>query len=69
MTSSTDIYNNTTKTAYVPAAGSLPVKTVVTNPIGHTETTELDPARGLALAKEDTTSAASAGVRRARAAW
>ncbi|MEU0671283.1 polymorphic toxin-type HINT domain-containing protein [Streptomyces sp. NPDC006172] len=54
VTSVTDIYNNTTRTAYVPAVGSLPVKSIVTNPKGHTETTELDPARGLALAKEDT---------------
>ncbi|MGC9496975.1 polymorphic toxin-type HINT domain-containing protein [Streptomyces sp. WG7] len=54
ITSTTDVDNNTTRTAYVPASGSLPVKTVVTNPKGHTDTTELDPARGLALAKEDT---------------
>ncbi|MER6622371.1 polymorphic toxin-type HINT domain-containing protein [Streptomyces sp. NPDC000931] len=54
ITSTTDVDDDTTRTAYVPASGSLPVKTVVTNPKGHTDTTELDPARGLALAKEDT---------------
>ncbi|SBT89725.1 intein C-terminal splicing region/RHS repeat-associated core domain-containing protein [Streptomyces sp. DI166] len=54
VTSVTDHEGNTTRTAYTPATGTLPVKTVVTNPKGHTDTTELDPARGLALAKEDT---------------
>ncbi|MEU3049640.1 RHS repeat-associated core domain-containing protein [Streptomyces sp. NPDC006984] len=51
--SATDVYGNTAKTAYTPAAGALPVKTVVTNALGHTQTTELDPARGVALAQED----------------
>ncbi|WP_282703867.1 RHS repeat-associated core domain-containing protein [Streptomyces sp. CC219B] len=51
--SSTDIYGSTTKTVYTPASGALPVKTVVTNALGHTQTTELDPARGVALAQED----------------
>ncbi|MEZ3181681.1 zinc-binding dehydrogenase [Streptomyces pimonensis] len=52
-TSATDVHGNTTKTAYVPASGSLPVKTVVTNPLGHAQTNELDPARGLVQAEED----------------
>ncbi|HEY1620975.1 MAG TPA: RHS repeat-associated core domain-containing protein [Streptosporangiaceae bacterium] len=51
--SSTDANGNVTSTAYTPAAGALPAKQAVTNPMGWVTTTTLDPARGLALATTD----------------
>lgn len=37
----------TTTTAYTPPAGALPTQTVVTNPVGWSTTTTLDPTRGV----------------------
>ncbi|MEV4437552.1 RHS repeat-associated core domain-containing protein [Streptomyces sp. NPDC049577] len=50
---SVDVLKNKTTTAFTPATGEAPVKTVVTNPLGHTLTTELDPGRGQATAVVD----------------
>ncbi|MFC5724576.1 RHS repeat domain-containing protein [Streptomyces gamaensis] len=49
----TDAENRTVTTAYTPAAGAAPTRTVATNPLGHTLTTELDPGRGLPTAETD----------------
>ncbi|MFW6725206.1 RHS repeat domain-containing protein [Streptomyces sp. MAR4 CNY-716] len=43
----TDARDKTTTTAYTPATGAAPTKTVVTNPLGHTQTTVLDARRGI----------------------
>ncbi|MFF4225359.1 polymorphic toxin-type HINT domain-containing protein [Streptomyces abikoensis] len=53
-TASWDVDGNRTTTAYTPAIGAIPAKTVVTNPLGHTETTYADPARGSTTAVVDT---------------
>ncbi|MFD4698204.1 polymorphic toxin-type HINT domain-containing protein [Streptomyces niveus] len=42
----TDAYGKTTTTAYTPATGEVPAQTLVTNPLGHTTTTVLEPLRG-----------------------
>ncbi|MFF3981181.1 RHS repeat-associated core domain-containing protein [Streptomyces sp. NPDC001828] len=42
----TDAYGNTTSTAYTPAAGEPPTKTVLTNALGHTVTALFEPLRG-----------------------
>ncbi|MFE9533516.1 RHS repeat-associated core domain-containing protein [Streptomyces sp. NPDC006691] len=42
-----------TTTAYTPAANDAPVKTVVTNALGHHETTEQESGRGQTTAKVD----------------
>lgn len=52
-TESTDAAGARTTTKYTPLTGSAPTKTVVTNALGHTETTESDPGRGLPTAKVD----------------
>ncbi|MFI9200679.1 polymorphic toxin-type HINT domain-containing protein [Streptomyces sp. NPDC053048] len=49
-----DVNGNKTTTAYTPAAGASPVKTVVTNPLGHTQTIHADPVRGSTTAVVDT---------------
>ena len=65
--SSADANGNVTTTAYTPATGALPTQTVVTNPMGWTTTTTLDPARGLPLKTVTTrTATRPAGLRRAR---
>ncbi len=43
----------TTSTTYAPAIGGLTTQTVVTNPVGWTLTTNLDPARGSTLSTVD----------------
>lgn len=48
----TDTQNRDMTTDYVPATG-MPVKMVVTNPLGHTLTTELDPVRGVPVTETD----------------
>ncbi|MFI0263808.1 RHS repeat-associated core domain-containing protein [Streptomyces sp. NPDC017056] len=48
-----DANDEATRTAYTPATGAIPTKTVVTNPLGHTETTYADPARGTTTAVVD----------------
>ncbi|MEV4739879.1 polymorphic toxin-type HINT domain-containing protein [Streptomyces sp. NPDC049555] len=53
-TASWDVDGNKTATAYTPAMGAIPTKTVVTNPLGHTETTFADPARGSTTVLVDT---------------
>ncbi|MFF4161094.1 RHS repeat domain-containing protein [Streptomyces sp. NPDC001678] len=50
---SVDALRNKTTTAFTPAAGEAPAKTVVTNALGHTTTTELDARRGQATAIVD----------------
>ncbi len=42
-----DAYGKTTRTVYTPTVGEVPTKTVVTNPLGHQVTTDVDPLRGL----------------------
>ncbi|WP_405795683.1 polymorphic toxin-type HINT domain-containing protein [Streptomyces sp. NBC_01506] len=42
----TDAYGKTTTTAYTPATGEAPTQTLVTNPLGHTTTTVMEPLRG-----------------------
>ncbi|WP_438488888.1 RHS repeat domain-containing protein [Streptomyces sp. S186] len=44
--SSTDVLKNKTTTIYTPATGANPTKSVITNPLGHTTTSELDARRG-----------------------
>ncbi|MEU0271214.1 RHS repeat-associated core domain-containing protein [Streptomyces sp. NPDC006307] len=41
-----DAYGKVTTTVYTPATGEVPTSTVVTNPLGHTVTTTLEPLRG-----------------------
>ncbi|MFF8598621.1 polymorphic toxin-type HINT domain-containing protein [Streptomyces sp. NPDC015232] len=53
ITTATDAYGKTTSTAYTPASGSVVTKTVTTNTLGHTATTEVDPGRGLPLVQTD----------------
>ncbi|MFE4656516.1 polymorphic toxin-type HINT domain-containing protein [Streptomyces hydrogenans] len=53
LTSATDVYGKTTSTAYTPASGAVVTKTVTTNTLGHTATTEIDPGRGLPIAQTD----------------
>ncbi|MFD8630833.1 polymorphic toxin-type HINT domain-containing protein [Streptomyces sp. NPDC059533] len=43
----TDAYNRVSTTAYTPATGEVPTSMVVTNPLAHAITSELDPLRGL----------------------
>ncbi|WP_189765810.1 polymorphic toxin type 43 domain-containing protein [Streptomyces xanthochromogenes] len=43
---SADAYGKVTSTAYTPATGETPTKTVVTNPLGQTLTSVLEPLRG-----------------------
>ncbi|MEU4265256.1 polymorphic toxin-type HINT domain-containing protein [Streptomyces argenteolus] len=50
---SADANNKITKTTYSPATGEAPTKVVATNPLGHTETTVLDPLRGQPLTVTD----------------
>ncbi|MEU5833054.1 RHS repeat-associated core domain-containing protein [Streptomyces diacarni] len=50
---SADAQGNKTTTAYTPATGEAPRKTVTTNPLGHTETTYLDQKRGAPTAVVD----------------
>ncbi|MFD9799897.1 polymorphic toxin-type HINT domain-containing protein [Streptomyces sp. NPDC059071] len=52
-TSLTDVYGKTTRMAYTPASGAVVTKTVTTNPLDHTATTEVDPGRGLPVAQID----------------
>ncbi|MGW2819101.1 RHS repeat domain-containing protein [Streptomyces sp. NPDC001415] len=52
-TASWDVDGNKTTTAYTPAKGAIPTKTVVTNPLGHTETTHSDPTLGMTMAVVD----------------
>ncbi|MGK5731848.1 polymorphic toxin-type HINT domain-containing protein [Streptomyces sp. URMC 124] len=49
-----DASGNKTTTSYTPAFGAIPVKTVVTNPLGHTHTLHADPARGSTTSETDT---------------
>ncbi len=44
---STDALKRTVKTGYTPATGGPVTQTTLTNPLGHTSTTTLDPAWGL----------------------
>ncbi|MEV7593014.1 DddA-like double-stranded DNA deaminase toxin [Streptomyces sp. NPDC089922] len=53
QTSTTDVYGKTTRTEFTPASGGIVTKVVTTNPLNHTSTNEIDPGRGLPLAKED----------------
>ncbi|MBB1242228.1 RHS repeat protein [Streptomyces durbertensis] len=51
-TRTTDAEGRSVTHQYTPATG-MPTKTVVTNPLGHTHTTEIDPRRGVAVAEVD----------------
>ncbi|MEU2476042.1 polymorphic toxin-type HINT domain-containing protein [Streptomyces sp. NPDC047726] len=48
-----DANNKVTSTAYSPATGEAPTSVVATNPLGHVETTSLDPLRGQPVAVKD----------------
>ncbi|WP_159424694.1 RHS repeat-associated core domain-containing protein [Streptomyces sp. TLI_053] len=52
-TSMTNAAGATTSTAYTPAQGEAAASSVVTNPLGHTVTSEFDPRRGLTTATVD----------------
>ncbi|WP_433379313.1 RHS repeat-associated core domain-containing protein [Actinoplanes sp. CA-142083] len=52
-TSTTDARGKVTRTAYTPALGGPETQTVVTNPLGHTVTTTLEPAWGSATIVDD----------------
>lgn len=41
-----DAYGKVTTTTYTPTTGEVPTATVLTNPLGHTTTTVMDPLRG-----------------------
>lgn len=76
VTSTTDPragLDRTTTTAYTPATGGPLTKTVVTNPLGWTSTTTVNPAWGLETALTDqngrTTSATYDALGRRTAAW
>ncbi|WP_433547833.1 polymorphic toxin-type HINT domain-containing protein [Streptomyces sp. CA-294286] len=53
-TVSYDTNGAATRTAYTPATGANPTQTVVTNPLGHTETVHSDQVRGSTTAIVDT---------------
>ncbi|MGW4237066.1 RHS repeat domain-containing protein [Streptomyces sp. NPDC004749] len=55
-----DAENRKTSVVNTPATIAPPVKTVSTDPLGFTETTEFDPLRGLPLAETDTNGKRSA---------
>lgn len=55
-----DAENRKTSVVNTPATIAPPVKTVSTDPLGFTETTEFDPLRGLPLAETDTNDKRSA---------
>jgi len=48
-----DANNKITKTTYSPATGEAPTSIVATNPLGHSETTSLDPLRGQPVTVKD----------------
>uniref|UniRef100_UPI001F18B7F5 polymorphic toxin-type HINT domain-containing protein n=1 Tax=Streptomyces sp. NRRL S-325 TaxID=1463899 RepID=UPI001F18B7F5 len=48
-----DANNKVTSTAYSPVTGEAPTSVVATNPLGHVETTSLDPLRGQPVAVKD----------------
>ncbi|WP_435648758.1 RHS repeat-associated core domain-containing protein [Kitasatospora purpeofusca] len=52
-TSMANAVGDTTTTAYTPAQGEPAVSSVVTNPLGHTVTSEFDPRRGITTAAVD----------------
>jgi RHS repeat-associated protein len=54
--SAADAYGKVTTTAYTPATGEVPVKSVVTNPLSQSVTTTLDPLRGQPLTVTDANS-------------
>ncbi|MFD9744759.1 polymorphic toxin-type HINT domain-containing protein [[Kitasatospora] papulosa] len=51
--STTDVFGETTTTRYTPTTGETPTQTLLTNPLGHQLTTDLDPLRGQALKVTD----------------
>ncbi|MGI5171133.1 polymorphic toxin-type HINT domain-containing protein [Spirillospora sp. CA-253888] len=53
VTSSTDAQDNTTTTAYIPAAGGPVTGMSVTNPLGHKVTSTVQPAWGLVTGSVD----------------
>ncbi|MFH8612489.1 RHS repeat-associated core domain-containing protein [Streptomyces sp. NPDC018029] len=70
---STDATGAKTTTQYTPATDYAPTRTVVTNALGHTETTESEPGRGLPTAKVDAngkrTDSTYDGMGRATKVW
>lgn len=69
----TDAADAKMTTAYTPATGAAPTQTTVSNPLGHTLTTELDPRRGHTLAETDAngkrTDVAYDGLGRLTSVW
>ncbi|HZM83376.1 MAG TPA: hypothetical protein VFC19_47280 [Candidatus Limnocylindrales bacterium] len=53
VTAAADALGATTRTAYTPATGGPLTRTVVTNPLGHSTTTDLEPAWGVELKVTD----------------
>ncbi|MFF7156394.1 RHS repeat-associated core domain-containing protein [Streptomyces sp. NPDC008139] len=51
--SAADAYGKVTQTAYTPATGEVPLKSVVTNSLSQTVTTTLDPLRGQPITVTD----------------
>ncbi|WP_426570360.1 hypothetical protein [Streptomyces canus] len=68
-----DTYGKITTTVYSPASGENPTTTTVTNPLGHTTTTKLDPLRGQPTQVTDAngriTSTAYDGLGRTTKVW
>ncbi|MFE0346842.1 polymorphic toxin-type HINT domain-containing protein [Streptomyces griseoluteus] len=68
-----DAYGKVTATDFTPATGEAPTQTVVTNPLGHTTTTVLDPRRGQPTQVKDanskTTTTAYDGLGRVKRVW
>ncbi|WP_329409367.1 polymorphic toxin-type HINT domain-containing protein [Streptomyces sp. NBC_00704] len=68
-----DAYGEITTTSYAPATGENPTATTVTNPLGHTATTKLDPLRGQPTEAKDAngnvTTTAYDGLGRVSKVW
>ncbi|WP_256918679.1 DddA-like double-stranded DNA deaminase toxin [Streptomyces hilarionis] len=68
-----DAYGEITRTLYSPATGENPTTTTVTNPLGHTATTKLDPLRGQPTEAKDAngkiTTTAYDGLGRVSKVW
>ncbi|MFG2571651.1 polymorphic toxin-type HINT domain-containing protein [Streptomyces sp. NPDC048481] len=68
-----DAYGEITTTSYSPVTGENPTATTVTNPLGHTTTTKLDPLRGQPTEAKDAngnvTTTAYDGLGRVSKVW
>ncbi|WP_399944272.1 polymorphic toxin-type HINT domain-containing protein [Streptomyces sp. BBFR25] len=72
-TAAGDAYGEVTTSAYTPTTGEVPTQSLVTNPLGHTTTTSLEPLRGQPTQVKDAnskvTTTAYDGLGRVRKVW